>query len=376
MAPDLAAARTYSACRYSAFLSHAHSDNLAWDGWIENFNYELNINLQSRVGGIRVPRAFCSSREGLVAGWLDDELRDAVAASFAMILFVHDNYCESDWCLRELEFFGSLFDDEAFRKRLYIVAMSQPAMEQLQGSQRWRALFPRGEQVWMPFFQPDTPDRPFDIYFQTNRSNQKVLLTTDFKNAFYRLRDHLAERIKEAHRSETLRSSYPSTSPGAVEQPADQEVRIFIENDRSQERHSESLGQQVALTWDQIVATEEVEPPLLLRPTGLDIRDLQSRPVLDFANGVILLWASKTPESLAAQITRVEPRLLGPEPTPNLVAYLMRDPRDQPASDSIAGWPVVRFMARADGSAPVLVDDAPKLAAFLRKVLQHKRRRR
>jgi hypothetical protein len=118
--------------------------------------------------------------------------------------------------------------------------------------------------------------------------------------------------------------------------------------------------------WDQVVALEKPEPPLRLRPTGLPMTDILSRPRLDDADGVVLVWGWRTPDSLASQIAQVEPKLSGPHFAPGLIAYLMERPDDQPASDSINNWPVVRFATRSDGSVVVLADDQPRLARFLR----------
>jgi hypothetical protein len=53
---------------------------------------------------------------------------------------------------------------------------------------------------------------------------------------------------------------------------------------------------------------------------------------------------------------------------------MMQGDTDMPGSPTINNWPVVRFATRPDASATVLADDAPKLAAFLKRVLAHKRR--
>jgi hypothetical protein len=321
-----------------------------------------------------VPRTHLSSKNGPIHGGLNDALRCNVEASFSMVLLVHDNYLESQWCLQELKHFRDMFGDEGFRERLYIVAMSEDAINRLTDRDTWHQLFPYDEQVWMPFFQEEHRDRPIPIYASNARQKQ-VVVANDFWDRFVDLREDLAAKIKTYVNADRPAPSYPSAT-AAVEAAAPSEtnlVRVYIEANQEQQKYWEPLGQQVAISWDQVVALERVEPPLYLRPTGLPMSELDQRPMLDDADGVVLLWAKKTPDSLAAQISQVEPKLSGPQFAPGLVAYLMEGASDQPASTTINNWPVVRFATRSDGSATVVVDDAPILGKFLRSVLAHRR---
>jgi hypothetical protein len=95
--------------------------------------------------------------------------------------------------------------------------------------------------------------------------------------------------------------------------------------------------------------------------------------MLDDADGVVLLWGKKTPDSLAAQIKKVEPKLSGPNYAPGVVAYLMDGPNDAPAASSVGNWAVLRFEAGAEGSMRVLQEDAPALEVFVNSVLVRKR---
>lgn len=369
----------FSQCTFSAFLSYAHYDDEAWRHWVSDFCDELDYSLKGRVSGTEVPRAHLSSQNGPIHGPLNDALRDAIEKSFAMIVFVHDNYLNSEWCLQELLHFKDLAGDEGFRERLYIVALSKPAMLSLTARPSWQALFNHGDQVWMPFFKDDAPEQPIDIYTTDPRRNRKIVVSTDFWEGFVRIREDLAAKIRRAHQQEVAVRSYPTpvrplaASDLAAAPVDDQMVRVYIEGNASQERYWEPLGLQIVASWDQVAAESPCEPPLLLRPTGLDMRDIDSRPMLDDADGVVLLWGRKTPDSVVAQIALVEPKLSGPHFAPGLVAYLMESVHDRPVSQTINNWPVVRFLTRPDGSTTVLATDAPLLANFVRDVLQHKR---
>jgi hypothetical protein len=356
-------------------MSYAHDDDRAWNSWISSFGLELDLALVSRLRGIKVPRTHLSSKNGPIQGPLNDALRSNIEGSYAMVLLVHDNYLESEWCLQELKHFRTLSGDEGFRERLYIVAMSEYAINHLISMDSWKELFPSDSQVWMPFFQEEHPDRPIAIY-ATNARQKQVVVANDFWDRFVNLREDLAAKIKRDVAAERRVPTYPSAgltpeTRGAV--PDDNLVRVYIEANEKQQKYWEPLGQQVVISWDQVVALEGVEPPLYLRPTGLPIEEIDRRPILSDADGVVLMWGKKTPDSLAAQISQVEPKLSGPLFAPGLLAYVMESPTDQPSSPTINNWPVVRFATRGDDSTTVLADDAPLLAKFLRSVLAHKR---
>ena len=196
------------------------------------------------------------------------------------------------------------------------------------------------------------------------------MVSNAFWDRFVKLRERLAKKIKrEIQAEQALQNNLivPQSSP-----PVDEHVRVYIEANKDHDLYWESLGEQVVISWDQVVALERIEPKLHLRPTGLPMNALAQRPLLDGANGVILLWGRKTPDSLAAQISQVEPKLSGPQPAPGLVAYMMQDLTDMPGPTTINNWPVVRFVTRDNGCI-VAADDAPKLTKFLKRVLVHKR---
>jgi hypothetical protein len=177
-------------CEFSAFISYAHADDEAWFGWVTQFRNELERGLAALLRGVKVPRAHLSGNNGPVAGVLSDELKERIAASFAMIIVVHDNYAQSDWCLRELEYFHAMFGDEGLRERLYIVAMGESAMLAVSGGSTWQRLLPGGEQIWVPFFEEQDHNRPREVYLAPG------LVSPAFRVPFERLRSHLAGKLK------------------------------------------------------------------------------------------------------------------------------------------------------------------------------------
>jgi hypothetical protein len=177
-------------CEFSAFISYAHADDEAWFHWVSQFRDELERGLGALLRGVKVPRLHLSGENGPVAGVLSEELKERIAASFAMIIVVHDNYAQSDWCLRELEYFHALFGERGLRERLYIVAMGESPMLAVSGGRTWQRLLPGGEQLWIPFFEEQDRNRPREVYLAPG------LVSPAFRVPFERLRAHLADKLR------------------------------------------------------------------------------------------------------------------------------------------------------------------------------------
>ncbi len=179
-------------CEYTAFISYAHADDEAWFSWVTQFRNELERGLGAMLRGVRLPRFHLSGENGPVAGQLSGELMERVAASFAMVIVVHDNYAQSDWCLKELAYFKSLFGEDGLRERLYIVAMSESAILQVSASPAWKTLMPGADQLWVPFFDPADKARPLDIYMGPG------LVAPAFRMPFERLRSDFAAKLRQS----------------------------------------------------------------------------------------------------------------------------------------------------------------------------------
>jgi hypothetical protein len=364
-------------CTYSAFISYAHADDRGWNDWVTCFSKELDMTLPTRLRGIPVPKVHLSGKNGPVMGDLGDELRARIDASFAMILVVHDNYAESGWCQQELAYFKSLFGDEGFRQRLYIVALSQTAMEQVMATDEWKQLSGGANLVYMHFFQEEDPDMPIGIY------SDKGIVANAFWTPFVRLREDFAKKIKgnvELQGSArtpavALGAAAPAAAVAGVPAAIDDSVRIYIESNQNEVDHWESVGAQVVKRWDAVVAGMALAPPLYVRPSGLPMDRIDQYPRLDDADGVILLWGQKTCDSLVAQIRKVEQKLSGRDLAPGVVAYLMPPQGATEQAVSAFGWPVVRFNAPAAQGIEVVPHDEAKLDAFLRKVLERRKLR-
>lgn len=369
---------TFQDCRFSVFCSHASLDDVSWNNWISDFSAELQKGLISRVLGQTVPRAFMSTLKPLVGGSLQTELKKAIDTSFALIIFVHDAYVKSDWCLAELAYFHDRYGAAGLQQRLYVVAMSEPALDSLRDRPNWKDLILE-DQVVIPFWQESENEQPIPVYATTaGRRRAKIIVNTDFWSCFVDVREDLVKKIKaDIEHVNRCNATYPTRRPEVAPSQAQYELesaaRVFIEGNESRGSFV-GLSGQVVDSWKHIEAVASVHPPLYLRPTGIDLDDSEKRPLLLEANGVILTWAKKPLDSLVAQIHSVEPQLKGPKAPPGLVAYLMEPGDDDDVPPAIVNWPVVRFKT---GPSPELVaplaDDVGLLNRFLIRVLNHYR---
>lgn len=366
-------ARPFSKCSYSAFISFATLDDSGWNSWVSCFNDELLEALPGHLRGMKLLPSHFSGDKPLVAGRLSTQLHQRINESFAMFLFVHDNYNRSAWCLKELEYFKSMFGNDGFVDRLYVIAMSKDAIDALTSGADWKRLCPFEDQVWLPFFREDDETVPIGIY--ASQLRKRKVVANDFWNPFTEVLRDLAKKIRASVDDEPRAPSFPTVSTDRSSPlPVDELlVRVYIEANPAQGRYSESLGLEIAASWDRIVAAMGIDPMLYLRPTGLPMTEIDERPLLNDADGVVLLWSKKTPDAVAAQIKKVEPKLTGPTPAPGLIAYVMEGPDDQPTGAAIGNWNVVRFLAGADEVVRVVPNDAALLESFLRGVLARKR---
>jgi len=376
------ATNTLEGSRYTAFISYAHADDVRCHNWVSFFAAELQRGLESVMRGVRLPPVHKSGDNGPVAGLLGPELRERIDQSFAMVVIVHDNYVLSDWCRAELEYFRERFGDEGCRERLYILALSEPAVQKAAAGEAWKRLLPQG-QLWMPFFDELQRGEPVDIYMAPQ------LVTPGFKSMFNRLREDFVAKLKAAQAQQQLpitdTGGGGATTPTKPVAPAPAgDVRIYIESNRHEVNLWQPLGEQMRRRWARLtagvagaggVAAATPAPALHLRPRGLPVEQIDQFPCLDDADGVVLLWGKKTPDALVAQINKVENKMTpGKDVAPGVVAYLM--PPQQSAEPVPAwGWQVLRFEAKAQDDIDVVGEEDAELEDFLRRVLERRLQR-
>jgi hypothetical protein len=212
--------RPFKQCKYSAFISYAHADDEGRGGWISAFTSELERALRNRIGrsiNMAVPGMHLSGKNGPVAGRLSAELQERISESYAMIIVVHDNYVHSDWCLKELVYFKSLFGDEGFRQRLYVVALSEPAVVELTQKPTWKELMPFDDQLWTPFFRDDDRDLPARMRLDNGQFSQR------FEEKFELLLGDLIDKVK----ADCQRPAAVIPVPPAPPTPSRHEILLF-----------------------------------------------------------------------------------------------------------------------------------------------------
>jgi hypothetical protein len=366
---------TLEDCEYTAFISYAHADDVAWFGWISLFRKELERSLAATLRGVKLPPLHLSGDNGPVAGVLGPELRERIDKSFAFIVVVHENYVLSEWCRHELEYFRERFGEAGCRERLYIVALSEPAVQQVAAGDAWRRLLPAG-QLWMPFFDEAKRAEPVEIYMGPE------LVTPRFKELFLRLRQDFVAKLKAAVASPRppIVTPLSTTAEPPLREPtaATQDVRIYIESNRHELTLWQPLGERMQRRWERISATPgaSVSSSLSLRPRGLPVEHIDQYPSLDDADGVVLLWGKKTPEALVAQINKVENKMSpGRDAAPGVVAYLM--PPQQTSQDPVPawGWQVLRFKADSADEIDIVAEESEELEQFLKRVFERRLRR-
>ena len=335
------------ACEHSVYISHSPADDSVWFDWASHFGRELERGLSARLRGVRLPPVRMAGGPFAPGVPIDEQLRQGLERCFALVVLVHDHYLQSEWCLREVQQFHALYGEAGLRERLYVVAMSAPAMRELANNPAWRRLL--GDKVWLPFHDPLQPARPLDIYVA------QELVSQAFQQALEPLRDDLLAKLRAA-------SATPPETAGSV--------RIYIESNRVERTLWEPLGDLLRQRWTLLLESlQHTDAPApTLRARGLPIENLDQMP-LDDADGIVLLWGRKTADALVAHINQVENKLApGRQAPPGIVAYL--SPPQQATEPVPAwGWQVLRFEVRDDGVEPV-AEERAEVDRFLLKVLQ------
>ena len=195
-------------CRHLAYISSAQGDDEAHHGWVGDFGNELQRSIAASMRGVKLPPIYTVRQSPAV--FSHDEMRQRIASSFTLIAVVGEHYAQSEWCLRELELAIETFGPAFARERLYVVALSKSALYQLQANPTWRRLLGEG-QVWMPFFNAQTPDRPIAVYLANG------LFSPAFREPFERLRNDLGRKLRAdlAAARETTALSPPEPEPKA-----------------------------------------------------------------------------------------------------------------------------------------------------------------
>lgn len=187
----------YADCESSVFISYAHPDNKVYGNWIEDFASQLKQELNAEVSRLKtgratLPQVHLSHLNGPSNGDLEQQLRQRVQRSFAMIIVVGRHYVTSNWCLKELRYFHELFGDAGLDSRLYIVALADEPIQHVAALPDWRACMGQRAQVWQAYFDDGLESqRPVPVLRDDGKAP-----TTAFTRRFDLLRDSLVASIK------------------------------------------------------------------------------------------------------------------------------------------------------------------------------------
>ena len=242
--------KRFADCEHSVFVSYAHADNLREGNWIGDFANQLERELGAelaRVPGLKggVPPVHLSEYNGPVSGELSAQLAARIAASFAMVIVVDRQYCESEWCLKELQIFVELFGKEGLDARLYVLALSEPAIMELTQRPTWQSCFAGRSQVWKPFYSNELGKPLVPVL----RPDAKAL-STGFMERFDPLREDLVGKIKQDLAGpppppQRKRLLFGVTTPDLAD-----DVRRLAEDMRHQHEPSVGLLDERALLGD------------------------------------------------------------------------------------------------------------------------------
>jgi hypothetical protein len=199
---------TDSDCEFSLFISYAHRDNKANEGWVltlKNAIYDRFYNLKK---GIPLKEIHFSEENGPDGGTLGFELEDRVQRSFAMLLVVGEKYIESDWCEKELALFSKVFPDRT-NTRLYIAVMGESYLKIAEKGALWREVV-APDQLWTKMYRDQYTDRPLE-----HRLNGGGL-PPNFRDAAYKIADRLIKEIEEDWALSKANSNVSTTDTSGV----------------------------------------------------------------------------------------------------------------------------------------------------------------
>jgi hypothetical protein len=355
-------------CKYSAYISYAVQDDIDSNHWVTNFARELNIALPSRLRGhapLPIQLAGCDTGSQYE---LEASLRERLAESFCLVIVVYESYVFSQFCLRELEVFCELYGEQKALERVFIVAISRPAIEKLLRTPYWERISRGKDLEWLQFFMEDRQDRPVEQYMDSGTG----VVSSAFWDPFVRLREVMVRLMRESLNRTLSNSS--RTEQGVPEDEPLESVSIYIESNRRERVLWKALGELLVERWELTVSALAPSWSPRLRSRGLPMDDLDQYPAFADADGVVLLWGEKTADTLLAQINNVERKLPGNDPIPGIVAYLMPPQINPDRSLPALGWEVMRFNIESDQKINVVREELEDLDRFLGDVLRRKMR--
>ena len=183
---------------WDVFSSYSSLDNDLYRNWVKDFSnaLKLRVYLELRDKEYLVnldELAFFFDTESMPAnGPLENELNEKVKASRFLFLFVGDNYLKSEWCGKELDWFGERFSgiQEAALKDIFLIVLTPGALRGVTTKSYLSTIKTRG--IYQLAY-PKSGDAPMPAQL---RNNQNILGNNpDYDELVDKLATTLADRI-------------------------------------------------------------------------------------------------------------------------------------------------------------------------------------
>ena len=210
----------YVDCQYSLFISYAHQDDIGNNRFVSKLDEAIYERLIGGVRDIPTYKLHLSAKNGPVAGLLSEELKDRIKESFGMLLVVGERYVDSDWCKEELEFFYEIFGESGVASRLYIVAMTENALNKVSSETWWKKIV-RPEQIWIRMYEDSDSENPMKPGLGGKQGYNE-----DFVDQVKKIADPLIEKIKEDWQASKTITETSST--GMIEEQQKKSLQIAI----------------------------------------------------------------------------------------------------------------------------------------------------
>jgi len=203
--------------KYDAFFSYAHSDNEARRNLITNFREALAPKIKHEITkkrqDLKTRDVFIfQDKENLeITGQTSDRLAPHVRKSWFLFVFMSEQYQNSAWCEKELDWFKDNFrgeEGEAIKHTIIVVLEK----EALRG--KWKSyLGADNEPLYMKFFDENSR-KTFDFYSKRAIDNKSVI-DQDVDDILDEIAAHVAKMALDEliAEEEAAQLNPPSVSP-------------------------------------------------------------------------------------------------------------------------------------------------------------------
>ncbi len=193
--------------RYSVVVSYALEDDRRLGYWINCFHKELQLTLRGRLRYTRLAPMLLRGRP------LQGDSTMPSKPFFALMVVVADKYVDSGKCLADLKACAEYFDEDERHERVFLVSLSQPALERLRAAPDWASLCNGTEPLVIPFHTSGIRSTPLPMYSDAE-DGRGGILAPDFVMQLCELREMLVRKIRRDVSDSSI-SSHPHLAADA-----------------------------------------------------------------------------------------------------------------------------------------------------------------